>query len=177
MRLPPVEAGALFLFLVALAITASFFAPPGSSAEPPGVSLGLAPGGAQLAPRPLVPPDRWFVRYYEELDGVRDPVARREGLVPELDQVFPAGPFGDIADNAWGLSAEMSLDLPRGEYFFTLEHDGAIEVWVNDRLIAEDTDPSALVRREFTFKHQGGALAMRLEGHDREGPFVMRWVR
>ncbi len=191
MRLPPVEVGALLLLLVALAITASFFFDPAqsSSGEPRGVSLGLRPdagdadapvaspaaGPPQHLPRSVPVPERWLITYFVE--GVTEGVVAHQGTVEALDLEFAGAPFGDLTDDSWWLSAETGFELAAGRYVFVLEHDGLLEVYVDDRLVASQADSAGPVGLEVGFAHAGGFVSLRIAARDGGGPFLLRWAQ
>ena len=189
MRLPPVEVGALLLLLVALAITASFFFDPARSSfgEPRGASLGLPadtddtdapvpfpPGERpQLHPWSVPAPERWLITYFPE--GQAEVLAH-QGSVEALDLEFANAPFGDLTDDSWWLTAQTGFELAPGRYVFVVEHDGVLEVYVDNRLAGSHSDPAGTIALEVSFTHRGGFVGLRIAARDGGGPFVLRWA-
>ena len=178
MRPPPVEVGALLLFLVALAITASFFFDSGEGPprELPAISPGLPSGSVRPTPGPnrLPEPKSWFVTYFVEGENKTSP--SHQGILEGLDLAYEAGPFGDVPDNSWYLVTEIAFELAPGRYAFTLEHDGALAISVDNQPVVSYPDPIATQRREVAFDHAGFDLILRIEARDTGGPFQLRWI-
>ena len=128
-----------------------------------------------LTPLPPAEPGHpkagWLVRYFRgEPGGIED----SQRFVPALDLAYDGAPFNDMRDDTWSLTAAGVFDLGPGRYTFRFEHDGALRVLANGVEVGNQQDASIARVLEVTMAHEGGQLALTLEGRDRGGRFLLR---
>ncbi|MFN0146286.1 MAG: hypothetical protein ACKVT1_07235, partial [Dehalococcoidia bacterium] len=166
------EVVGLVLFGVALAVGLSVVLPGRSDGRgPSSVTTGPVTGGGSLA---LKQPQRWTVQYFaiEAAEGSEPAKLERTG---DLRVESDGAPFDGLRDDGWRVRAEASFTAPPGNYTFTLQHVGPIQVMVNGTVAAQA--PLALNGEQLVvaFSHPGGTLSLRIDSEDHTGPFVLRW--
>lgn len=161
------EAVALAALALALVFGFLFFDPastdgPGERRTPATTTRETAAG---LSP--------WSVTWLEGAD-LDSAVVSAQGELPELDLSYEAGPFPDVADDRWALTATARFEGAPGRYFFELTYTGTIGLAVNgeDRKISPETG-SGTITIPFD-QPETGATTFTLRLRDTSGPAAIR---
>lgn len=119
------------------------------------------------------PATGWFIQFYE-LHGT-DELANGQGFTPTLELAFPKAPFPDFKDDSWMVRA--SADFPvEGRTQLSIEHDGDLRVFVDDKEVLHDEDASSANTVTVKFDHTPGTAHVRIEGRDTGGPFELKLI-
>lgn len=104
------------------------------------------------------------------------------GFTPEgqfstdnLDFVFPGPPFPDMRDNQWRMVVASTIAPGRvGPWLFSLDYQGSVKVYVNERLVGEgeSSEPATL---EIEAPSRFESSSIRIEAQDTGGAFLLRW--
>ncbi len=178
---------ALGALVLALVLGWVFFDPTSTEGDTGGpvatISLGdtvtpTPPPTATPVPVHVVEPpqEQWLVTYYEQSASGSD-YRSGEGFVAGLDFDIPDRPFPDFKPDAWSMKASNRVEAAAGENRFRLQVDGAVKVWVDDKLVAEAANGDKPQDLEVDFDHKGGAATVLIEVRDTGGPVRLRWER
>ncbi|MEO9254968.1 MAG: hypothetical protein ABI305_05480 [Tepidiformaceae bacterium] len=156
-----------------------------SSAAPGQIYLGQpVPPTVKVEPTATPTPDApstraknpatgWFIQFYE-LSGA-DELANGQGFTPTLDLAFPGAPFPDFKDDSWLATATANFPVD-GRTQITIEHDGDLRVFVDDKEVLHDEDASSANTVTVKFDHAPGTARVRIEERDVSGPFELKFV-
>ena len=162
----------LVLFAVALGVGLSVVLPGFSDgAGPASVSIGPVTGGGS---RVLKQPPTWTIQYFS-IEAIEGSKPAKEVRVSDLSIDVDAAPFAGLKDDDWRVRAEASLTAPPGNYTFTLEHAGPVQVMANGNVVAQAALALQGEQLVVAFTHPGGTLSLRLDSEDHTGRFVLRW--
>jgi hypothetical protein len=115
----------------------------------------------------------WFIQFFE-LHGT-DELENGQGFAPTLDLAFKNAPFPDFKDDQWLVRA--SADFPvDGRTALTIEHDGELRVFVDEKEVLHDGDAASPNTVTVKFDHEPGTAHVRIEGRDVSGPFELKFV-
>jgi hypothetical protein len=166
------EGVGLLLFAAALAVGLSVVLPGTSDGRgPASVSNGPVTGGGSLA---LKQPPRWTVQYFA-IEAVEGSEPAKLDRVSSLAIESDGAPFPVLKDDGWRVRAEASLTAPPGNYTFTIQHSGPIQVTANGNVAAQASLALQGEQLVVAFSHPGGTLSLRVDSEDHTGPFVLRW--
>jgi hypothetical protein len=188
LRLGVREIVPLVLFLVAIGVSATFLDPAKTSgnvgprpaapgygtpvASTPTTAAGMATGVAPLRPMPA--PEKWSIAFVEVLPAGGERIAYRFDS-PEVNFAYEGSPSPGIRDDAWRLVAEAQVELPEaGRYFLVIEHDAEVRVFIDGRETAYQVAGDGVRQVTVTFSHGPGVAAVRVEGTDGGGAFLLR---
>lgn len=179
------DAVGLAALAAGLLVTAGFLVPGVPSGAKAPISNGEVIPTATAAPRPsptpvpvtpvaVAAPAHWSIVYYRgRSPGEAAPDTQTSA--PTLDLDIPAAPFNDIPDGNWSLGAQAEIAVVVGENSFTLEHQGAVRVFVDGREVAANAGRELQILEVVANAERTGPSDLRIEAVDTAGPFVLRW--
>jgi len=164
---------------MALVISVRFFfgATDQMSREPvlatpqPNVTAASAAGGNVLP----APTSSWTAQFTSTANPTTNVVTT---VLPALDLNFNGAPFYGLPDDQWSIDVAAGFILEPGHYAFGLEHDGDVQVYVDNKEIAADPDPAGATSRTINigFDTKGGVSVIRIVADDKGGTFKLKFV-
>lgn len=125
-------------------------------------------------------PNRWYGEYFNNKQLLGSPVLIRDDAVINFDW-GTSSPAADLLDpEAFSARWTRQLDLPAGQYRFTITVDDGARLWVDDQLLLDQWQPQAATRyeREISLR-SSGPVPVRLEYYENGGLAELRlsWQR
>lgn len=176
------EAVGLVLFVIAIAVAATFLDPSKTNGNPsprPIAHGDAVPGHLPETPGPLAPsrpmpaPKEWTVFYVEVTPGGVEEIVHRESR-SDIDLTFSGSPLTGVPEDGWRLIVECRVDLPEAaRYYFVMEQQGEARVFVDGMETEYRFSPDGPRRVTVSFGHDAGPATVRIEATDTGGAFSL----
>jgi hypothetical protein len=123
--------------------------------------------------------ERWHAEYYNNRTLSGEPALIRDDAAIDFDWGADSPAPGIINSDAFSVRWQRRIDLPAGQYRFTVTADDGARLWLNGRLLIDEWRPQPATTFERETSLPGGPVTMRMEYFENGGAAVARldWTR